>query len=219
MPKQNELPLTSAHWGTYRVETRGGRVQAMHGFEHDKDVSIIGQGLIDTQDDELRIRTPMIRQSWLANGRGSNTSARGSDPFVPVSWEEAEKLVADEIDYVRKTHGNNAIFAGSYGWASAGRIHHAQSQIHRFLNCVGGYTKSLNTYSFAAAEVLIPHVIGDFWGLLGDTTSWDSIIENTDLMVAFGGIPLKTVRLRPGVSVNTRSATIASVRRSLVLNL
>jgi len=217
MPKQNELPLTSAHWGTYRVETRGGRVQAMHGFELDKDVSIIGQGLIDTQDDELRIRTPMVRHSWLANGRGSNTSARGTDPFVSVSWEEAEKLVADEIDHIRKTRGNNAIFAGSYGWASAGRFHHAQSQIHRFLNCVGGYTKSLNTYSFAAAEVIVPHVMGEFWSLLSDTTSWDSIVENTDLLVAFGGIPLKNGQVTPGgigehtQRDNCRRAQIAGV--------
>ena len=93
------------------LRTRGGRVHAMHGFELDKDVSIIGQGLLDTQDDELRIRTPMVRQSWLANGRGSNTSARGNDTFVSVSWKEAEKLVADELDHVRKSRGNNAIFA------------------------------------------------------------------------------------------------------------
>jgi len=69
MSKLKELPLTSAHWGTYRVESRNGRVHAMHGFEHDKDVSIIGQGLIDTQDDNLRIRTPMVRESWLNSGR------------------------------------------------------------------------------------------------------------------------------------------------------
>jgi len=205
MTKIGELPLTSTHWGTYRVESRNGRVEAMHGFEHDKDASIIGQGLIDTQDDGLRIRAPMVRESWLRNGRGSNSSARGKDRFVPVTWDEAEKLVADEIEHERKTHGNNAIFAGSYGWSSAGRFHHAQSQIHRFLNCVGGYTKSLNTYSFAAAEVIVPHVIGDFWGPLNDTTSWDSIISDTGLFVAFGGIPLKNGQITPGgVGVHTQ---------------
>jgi biotin/methionine sulfoxide reductase len=205
MTDQNQLPLTAAHWGTYRVLSRNGRVEALYGFEQDKDVSVIGQGLIDTQDDNLRIRTPMVRESWLRNGRGSDPEARGKDRFVPVSWDRAEQLVADEIDHVRKTRGNNAIFAGSYGWSSAGRFHHAQSQIHRFLNCVGGYTRSLNTYSMAAAEVIVPHVIGDYWGPLNDTTSWDSIISDTELFVAFGGIPLKNGQITPGgVGVHTQ---------------
>ena len=30
-------------------------------------------------------------------------------------------------------HGAEAVFGGSYGWSSAGRFHHAQSQLHRFL--------------------------------------------------------------------------------------
>jgi hypothetical protein len=29
-------------------------------------------------------------------------------------------------------------YGGSYGWASAGRFHHAQSQLHRFLQKFGG---------------------------------------------------------------------------------
>ena len=70
--------------------------------------------------------------------------------------------MGSELQRVIDADGNEAIYAGSYGWASAGRFHHAQSQIHRFLNVIGGYTKSVNTYSFAAAEVMMPHVIGDF---------------------------------------------------------
>ena len=48
----------------------------------------------------------------------------------------------------------------SYGWASAGRFHHSQSQLHRFLNTIGGYTRSVNTYSSGASEVILPHVVG-----------------------------------------------------------
>jgi biotin/methionine sulfoxide reductase len=54
---------------------------------------------------------------------------------------------------VRDTHGPGAVFGGSYGWASAGRFHHAQSQIHRFLNtALGGYVKSVNSYSSGASS-------------------------------------------------------------------
>jgi len=58
-------------------------------------------------------------------------------------------------------HGPDGVFGGSYGWASAGRFHHAQSQLHRFLNCLGGYVRSVNTYSYGASSVLLPHVAGD----------------------------------------------------------
>ena len=44
------------------------------------------------------------------------------------------------------------IFGGSYGWSSAGRFHHAQSQVHRFLNTIGGYSFFKDTYSSGAAR-------------------------------------------------------------------
>ena len=85
----------------------------------------------------------MVRKSWLENGPGSKNELRGIDPFIEVSWDKANKLVAEEFKRVINNFGNSSIFGGSYGWASAGRFHHAQSQLHRFLNCIGGYTLSL----------------------------------------------------------------------------
>ena len=192
------LPLTASHWGTYRVETQNGRIKALHGFEEDLDVSPIGSGIVDVLDSPARIRTPAIRKSWLEQGPGSANERRGKDPFVKVSWEEAEQAVADELTRVVQNHGNKAIYAGSYGWASAGRFHHAQSQIHRFLNCIGGYVKSVDTYSFAAGEVLLPHILGNLYVFLTYATSWPSITEHADLLVAFGGIPLKNGQINAG---------------------
>ena len=181
-----DLPLTSSHWGTYRVKTRDGRVEDLIAFERDGDPSPIGRGIVDVQDGPTRIDRPMVRQSWLESGPGANTAGRGAEPFVAVSWDRAERLVADELTRVKDDFGNQAIFAGSYGWASAGRFHHAQSQIRRFLNCIGGFTRSVNTYSLAAAEVVVPHVLGDFRGFLETATSWPSIVSHTKLLVAFG---------------------------------
>ncbi|WP_163823406.1 molybdopterin-dependent oxidoreductase, partial [Proteus mirabilis] len=71
---------------------------------------------------------------------------RGRDEFVPMEWGEVLDLLAKELARVRDTHGIGAIFGGSYGWSSAGRFHHAQSQIHRFLNtALGGYVRSVNS--------------------------------------------------------------------------
>ena len=190
--------LTASHWGTYRVEVDAGRVTALRGFEHDPDPSPIGPGILDVLDGPTRITAPMVRKSWLEGGPGTAGDKRGSDAFVEVSWEEVNRLVAGELDRVRKAHGNRAIYAGSYGWASAGRFHHAQSQLKRFLNCIGGFTSSKNTYSFAAAEVVVPHVLGTFRGHLDTTTSWESIASDCELFVAFGGVPLKNGQISQG---------------------
>ncbi len=197
-PDYRNLPLTSNHWGTYRVQTKNGKVTALHGFEEDDDPSLIGTGIVDVLDGPTRIQTPCVRKSYLDGGPGSHNERRGADPFVSVSWETAEKLVADEFNRVRKQYGNESIYAGSYGWSSAGRFHHAQSQIHRFLNCIGGYTRSVNTYSLASAEVILPHILGDLFGFLAAATSWPSIIEQGELVVAFGGMPLKNGQINNG---------------------
>ena len=116
---------------------------------------------------------------------------RGSgQEFVKVSWEKTIQLVANELNRVKSNFGNHTIYAGSYGWASAGRFHHAQSQLKRFLNCIGGYTGSVNTYSYAAAEVVVPHILGSFREHIDSSTSWNSIIDNCELFVALGGMPL-----------------------------
>ncbi|WP_120502315.1 molybdopterin-dependent oxidoreductase [Roseovarius sp. EL26] len=198
MTKSERDLLTSTHWGTYRVDVENGRVTNLRGFEHDPDPSPIGPGIVDVLDGPTRITAPMVRKSWLEGGPGTAGDKRGSDAFVEVTWEEANRLVAAELTRVRSTHCNRAIYAGSYGWASAGRFHHAQSQLKRFLNCIGGYTGSKNTYSFAAAEVLVPHVLGTFRGHLDTTTSWESIASDCDLFVAFGGVPLKNGQISQG---------------------
>ena len=202
MTKEYKTRLTSSHWGTYRVQTENGRITDLINFEYDSDPSPIGKGIIDTYDDKSRISSPMIRKSWLEKGAKSDKNLRGKDPFVRVEWDEASEIVANELKRVIETYGNEGIFGGSYGWASAGRFHHAQSQLHRFLNCIGGYTSSKYTYSFAAAEAVVPHILGSFRDFLDTCTSWESINKNTTLFVCFGGIPLKNGQISQGGTGN-----------------
>ncbi len=198
MSKTDRDRLTSAHWGTYHVDVEGGRVTGLRPFGQDRDPSPIGPGIVDVLDGPTRITAPMVRKSWLEGGPGAAGHLRGEDSFVQVSWRDADRIVASELARVIGDHGNQAIYAGSYGWASAGRFHHAQGQLKRFLNCIGGFTSSKNTYSFAAAEVVVPHVLGDFRGPLDNTTSWQSIAKHCELFVAFGGVPLKNGQISQG---------------------
>jgi biotin/methionine sulfoxide reductase len=182
----------------YRAEVKEGKLCALHPFEHDPDPSPIANGYIGVLDDPLRIDAPMVRKSWLENGPGAATDKRGSDAFVQVSWDEAEKLVADELTRIKTSFGNEAIYGGSYGWSGAGRFHHAQSQLHRFLNCIGGYTKSVNSYSLAAGEVILSHILGDPSELIHNPPGWQTVVENTELLVAFGGMPLRNSQISSG---------------------
>jgi biotin/methionine sulfoxide reductase len=189
----------AAHWGNYTAKVHEGKLTEVCDFDGDPDPSIIGRGLASSVYSRARIDRPVVRRGFLEKQSRSDRTARGTDPFVVVSWADALALAVSELDRVRKEYGNSAIFGGSYGWASAGRFHHAQSQIHRFLNCIGGYTASIGTYSYGAVSALTPHIVGDFDGLvLEEATSWSSIAEHTDLMVLFGGMAIKNAQANAG---------------------
>ncbi len=139
---------------------------------------------------KARIARPMIRRGWLENGPGTDPR-RGRDEFIPVPWERALDLAAAELRRVYDRYGPKAVFGGSYGWASAGRFHDAQHQIHRFLNLAGGYVRSVNSYSSGAASVILPHVVGAQAIVAGNNVSWAELAAESALVLAFGGMALK----------------------------
>lgn len=186
-----------AHWGMFDVESVDGDVSAVHPYAGDADPSPILGNLPGSVRHRARITGPAVRRGWLESGPGPS-EVRGADEFVAVSWDELTELLARELRRVVDQHGNRAIFGGSYGWASAGRFHHAQSQVHRFLNTLGGYTRSVHTYSLGATGVIMPRVVGTHWKLFARSTNWDVIADNTDLMVCFGGVPLKNTAVNGG---------------------
>ena len=148
----------SSHWGAFTVRVDGGDVADVEPL-HDPDPSPLLRNLPGSVRHPSRILRPVARRGWLENGPGP--SRRGDDSFVELSWDEALDRTASEYRRVIAAHGNQAIFGGSYGWASAGLFHQTQRQLHRFLNLVGGFTASHNSYSIGASLVLLPHVVGN----------------------------------------------------------
>lgn len=218
-PGSRRFTPTATHWGSYDVETVDGRVVALRPTGDDPDPSPIGPGMPRALYDDVRLRTPMVRKSWLENGPGPADGLRGSEAFVEVGWPEALDLAAGELARVKREHGNEAIYGGSYGWGSAGRFHHAQSQVHRFLAMHGGYTRSVNSYSTAALEVVLPHAIGGSPASIYERMPrWDEIAEHTELLLAFGGLPLKNSQVNTGgigrheTASGMRRAAAAGVR-------
>ncbi|MFJ4285510.1 molybdopterin-dependent oxidoreductase [Paenarthrobacter nicotinovorans] len=160
----------------------------------DHDPSPIGKNYRGLLRHKSRILRPAIRRGWLDGRPGT----RGADEFVEVNWDDAIGLIAGELERVRTHYGNEAIFGGSYGWGSAGRFHHAQSQVHRFLNTIGGFTRSCNTYSNAADEVILPYLVGDRDEFLRSVPGWAEIAEHTEEIIAFGGLPERSPQVNPG---------------------
>lgn len=195
------MHLLGSHFGTFEVVRDGAGEPRLKPFRHDPRPSPVGAAYLDMKDHPSRITRPMVRRGWRERqsdlvGRGLG---RGRDGFEPISWGEAAKLVASEIRRVRESHGNTAIFGGSYGWASAGRFHHAQSQLKRFLNLAGGFTSSVNTYSYGAGAVILPHVIGSRYKQATDTApSWDQIAAHARLVISFGGFRLSNAQVEAG---------------------
>ncbi|HEX2785764.1 MAG TPA: molybdopterin-dependent oxidoreductase, partial [Ilumatobacteraceae bacterium] len=190
------IPTTS-HWGAYGMRVVDGEVVELVPHPADPDPSPLLGGVASAARHRTRVLRPAIRRGWLENGPGPS-DLRGREEFVEVSWDEAVEAVATELDRARAAHGNESIFGGSYGWASAGIFHHAQTQLQRLLNLIGGYTRSINSYSNGTSVVLLPHLVGSAEEVMRQPTSWPTIIEHTDLVVAFGGIPAKNVFVTPG---------------------
>jgi biotin/methionine sulfoxide reductase len=190
--------LTSSHWGTYAVARDAAGAPRLEPLAEDPDPSPIGLSMLDAYRSGPRVQRPAVRRSWLEHGPGAAPELRGREPMVQVSWDKALDLVAAEIERVRQEHGNEAIFGGSYGWSSAGRFHHAQSQVHRFLNSAGGYVRHVDSYSLGAARVVMPHIVAPMDELMMQHHSWSVMQEHTRLMVCFGGIPAKNAQVTPG---------------------
>ena len=197
-PADRKPLLTSSHWGVGLAELSEGRLVAVRPHPDDPSPSRINENIPEGLSGSARLRRPAVRRSYLERGPLDPAGERGAEPFVEVSWDRALGLVAEELNRIRATHGNQAIYAGSYGWASAGRFHHAQSQLKRFLNAAGGFVRSEGNYSYNAALVLMPHIVGNFRDHVKQATRWRVIAREGRLVVMFGGIPLRNAQISGG---------------------
>jgi biotin/methionine sulfoxide reductase len=189
-----DCDLAMAHWGAYEID-RTGPTPTLSAWREDKSPSPIGLSMLEAYRTPLRVKRPAVRKGWL---EGFRREGRGQEPFVEVDWETALGLVAGELRRIRGAHGNTAIFGGSYGWSSSGRFHHAQSQVHRFLNSMGGYVRHTDSYSLGAGRVVMPHIVAPMDQLKDSHTSWEVLAQHTRLFLTFGGVVTKNAQVNAG---------------------
>jgi biotin/methionine sulfoxide reductase len=182
-----------AHWGAFTALVEDGRLVGCEPFARDPAPSHLLDAMPEMVHSPLRIARPAIREGWR-----DGKPRTGNEKYREVSWDEALDTVAAEIKRVRERHGDTSILGGSYGWSSAGRVHHARSLVRRFLFLGGGCVDQVANYSFGAATYILPRVIGSFQPVIGDVTDWSSIVKHTRLMIAFGGLATKNGQVTSG---------------------
>lgn len=196
----------SSHWGAFSAVQRGNEL-VVEPFPGDPDPSPILQNIPAALAHPARLSRPLVRRGWLQDGPGPD-SRRGRDLYVAMDWEQALNIAAEELKRLGGGSGEGDantpgrhVFGGSYGWSSAGRFHHAQSQLHRFLNMAfGGYVASVDTYSTAAGSVILDTVVGNATRIAREGRWWEHIRDTTEMVIAFGGLPTRNLSVSPGGS-------------------
>ncbi|MDH2997042.1 trimethylamine N-oxide reductase I catalytic subunit [Pasteurellaceae bacterium LFhippo2] len=188
---ESKTVMTAAHWGPLGVVVENGKAVKSGS-------AIVAQVENDLQTvvpdqiySEARVKFPMVRKGYLEGNK--DTSLRGRDEWVKVSWDKAYELVANEMKRVYAAHGPSAIFAGSYGWYSSGALHAARTLLHRYLNLTGGFVGVKGDYSTGAAQVIMPHVLGTI-EVYEQQTSWEVILESSEIVVLWSANPMATLR-------------------------
>jgi biotin/methionine sulfoxide reductase len=207
------VPVHLTHWGAFEATSNGTRITSVQPWNGDPNPNPLRDNVASAQHHPARVLRPAVRAGWLKHRSGAG---RGDEPFVELEWDEALDLLAGELADTYREAGPSSVYGASYGWASAGRFHHAQSQVHRFLNVLGGYVSARGDYSHGCSDTLMPHVIGmKPADVMVQATSWEVIAEHTELFLAFGGLSAKNSFVGPGGIARHvgRSATARSAAR------
>ncbi|MBW7984711.1 trimethylamine-N-oxide reductase TorA [Enterobacillus tribolii] len=185
---------SGSHFGAFEAKVVNGEWVDTRPFRHDKYPCDMLQAVREIVYNPSRARYPMVRLDWLRKREKSDRSQRGDNRFVRVSWDQALDLVYAELERVQKTHGSSGVFTGLADWQMVGKYHKAGGAMDRGLGLHGSYVTTVGDYSAAAAQVVLPHVIGSL-EVYEQQTSLPLVIEHTDTIVLWGCDPIKNLQI------------------------
>ncbi|MDD7111339.1 MAG: molybdopterin-dependent oxidoreductase, partial [Coriobacteriaceae bacterium] len=62
-----------------------------------------------------RLKYPMKRKGWQpGGGENANGQMRGRDEWERISWEEAYRYIADEVERITAAYGNDSVLIPGY---------------------------------------------------------------------------------------------------------
>lgn len=126
-----------------------------------------------------RIKYPMKRKNWQpGGGENAHGELRGKDEWERITWDEAYQLIADEINRVIDTYGNDGIFLPGCCPVMFGDF-----DIGRLLSLKGGYLERWGSVSSGAWGPL-----GKVYGLAEDCNDRFDL-RKSELIVLWGSNP------------------------------
>ncbi len=141
-----------------------------------------------------RIKYPLKRVDWDPSGE-RNTQNRGISKFRRISWDEAARFIANELERVNKKYGPLAVMAQVDGHAECKTVHAAHGCPTLLLEKMGGYTQQVrNPDSWEGWYWGAKHVWGN--GSVGMMSPAENVLkdisENSDMVLFWGGDPETT---------------------------
>lgn len=103
---------------------------------------------------------------------------RGEGKYEQIGWDEAVRLIAENLRRVIDTYGNQAVYvnlASGVQTATGG-----SRAVYRLMNLLGGYMAYYGSYSSAQLSWAAPYM----WG--GTPASTMSAMQDSDLILMFG---------------------------------
>ncbi|MBJ9288568.1 trimethylamine-N-oxide reductase TorA [Citrobacter freundii] len=185
---------SGSHYGAFEAKVVNGEWTETRPFKHDKYPCDMLNAVREVVYNPSRVRYPMVRLDWLLKREKSDRSQRGDNRFVRVSWDQALDLFYEELERVQKTYGSSGVFTGLADWQMVGKYHKAGGAMDRGLGLHGSYVTTVGDYSAAAAQVILPHVIGSL-EVYEQQTSLPLVIQNSNTIVLWGCDPIKNLQI------------------------
>ena len=198
----NKKELVSDRFGPFYANMNSSKIVSVTPFEGDKFPNTMNNCVPDRIQNESRVLYPCVRKSYLEKKGPSNSSRRGADEFVRVSWDTALDLAAKALKENFDNYGPEAIYGECYWWGGWGKVSWGRTVAHRMLKILGGYVEESGDYSTGAGMVILPHIFGSNTVYEAPTT-WKAILKNAKNVVFWGTDPIVTNQIAVGTPTHT----------------
>ena len=187
--RMTPIDLTEDDGASFTIEARGVKLTpprkttlAPHGQN--------AKSIVYSPD---RLLYPMKRVDFDPNGE-RNPQNRGKSGYVRISWEEAIKIVTDEIKRQKREHGPGAIATSHGSHHTWGNVGYYLSALFRFANAIGMTRVHHNPDSWE----------GWYWGAVhhwgytlrvGQSETYGTVedcLQNCDMIVSWAADPEST---------------------------
>lgn len=213
----NEWKISGSHWGAFRAHIKNGRVSEIKAFEYDKHPTEMIQGIKGLIYSDARVRYPMVRLDWLKNRENSDTSQRGDNRFVRVTWDEALDMFYEELERIQQNYGPWALHTGNVGWRSTGQFNSCGNNMIRAIGMHGNSVGTVGDYSTGAGQTIMPYVLGSTV-VYSQNTSWELILKESKNVIFWSSDPIKNLQVGWNCDTHESYAYLEQLKEKVAKN-